>query len=175
MHKYITLFFAISLSYLSGAQIKQIYNKDTLKSYTGTWVWIKGKDTFTLLLKIDTLQNNNPASGTERGKKCIYAWHKYTEAGKVLENTLVYAGDIKKSSGVGIVQLSTNTISLGLAFTDYLRQRPLRIFFKIINIEGDKAVWESWLQERTIYPNPTPKYWDGRTIPSPLILQKLKN
>lgn len=167
----------LNISFLASAQVQLIYNPDALKQYTGTWQWINQKDTFTLTLISDTLRgdNKNNNSNQAKQKKGIYAWHKFVEGGKVIENTLPFVGNIKKSSGVGTVALSLSTIYLGMGFTDSVRQRTLRVFFKIINQQGTQAVWESWLQERPMYPSPNPIIWEGRTIPSPITLTKIKD
>lgn len=156
-------------------QVNLIFNADSLKKYEGKWQWIDKKDTFVLVIKMDTLLQGSKLVTESRGenKMALYAWHKFVQNGVVLENTLPAIGNLNKSSGVGVEALSVSTNYLNMAFTDYMRDRSLRVFLKIINIEKNKAVWESWPQERVLYPQPKPKIWEGRTIPSPIILTKI--
>ena len=163
------LFFILSCH----SQINFVHNSDTLSRYAGVWRWAEGRDTFTINLMIDTLPGTFPNIEESLTRRLgIYSWHQYIKKGKIIESNLESAGNIKKSSAVGTVVISISTIYLGMGFVDKTHDRSLRIFFKLLNKEGTKALWESWPQER--WGPPLPVKGD-RTIPSPLIMEKVSN
>jgi len=175
MKKTALLILFFSIRYFGFSQPILNFDERELKKYAGVWQYVNEKDTFTFILKNDSLYKSQNRKDSSTEKLVMYCWHRYVENGVEVENNLENINNLKKCSGLGSPARDSINIYLELIFLNSIRNRNFRIFFKLLNKENSMALWESWPQERLLYPPPKPKIWEGQTIPSPIILNKISD
>lgn len=141
------------------------------QNLAGTWQWTNLKDSFTVKIAYsDTLMPSKVSNDTFRLK--IYGWHKYVGNGVLVENTFADSSTLSPSIS-GTIKNNTEVL---LWLNDITRARYFRVQIEFLNFECTIMRWiTDRPQERTMYPPPKPKIWEGQTIPSPIVLHKISD
>jgi hypothetical protein len=134
----------------------------------GIWQWTSSQDTFTIKLIKDSIFLKQ----RETRLVIVTGWHRFIKDGKVLESSMEYSDTIKNKYTT-IVGSKIERNILSFIFNDITRDRSFEVKFELIGVNDSRAVWSSYYLERIRVNEPPPKFKDGQTIPSDIILKKL--
>ena len=156
-------------------QIQMINYYSDLKKYSGSWLYVNESDTFLLHIKIDSLQLFELTRDSSYAKPYIFGWHKFIDAGRLIENTIQYEGDIKRAVAFGYIIKDSCKSSLNLMYFDATRDAYFKVIFNCLDLQNGFATWESKRQERFGGGGKIPNKPTGQTIPSPIILKRISD
>jgi hypothetical protein len=164
------LFFLITGLTISGQEIPCQNPSPGFEKFLGTWQWVSANDTFTFRLIKDT--------GYFKPRDTVFilltGWHRFIANDTVLESSLEFSDSVKNKFTTLVGSRIEKNI-LSLVFKDITRDRSFNVEMELLNEKGDRAIWTSYFIERIRVNEPPPKIREGQTVPSNIVLFKIKD
>lgn len=167
--------FLILVIVSSKLSFSQTINNPELDKFVGTWQWVSGNDTVTIILnkQVSIFPNGD-------SREILVGWHKYVQNGQLKESSLQYVG--QNINAENILPGSDLQITLyGFTkkpteiwfnrFWDLTLHKKCHLFFELLPNSLTQATWKLTNPNGPRYMGPTGTY-NQFTLPRELVLTK---
>ncbi len=150
------------------------YRQDTaLNKFVGTWQWVSGTDTVTIVFQKQKMYYPSPANYYV---DALVGWHKYTKSGKLIESYLGHSNTPfdQYSTFIGNSN-ATNSLSVTLFSQDFLNHKGGEVYLTLVPNKTTQGQWNLHNKEGIKVSLPgQPPFITGFTLPTSMVMTKIK-